>query len=494
MCGVAANRSAPSPVLLRLLAPAGQPAWTVLCEERDLPDDVAEAVIGHPDRSVRRRLARNRHADPVQRGRLVHDHDVLVRASLAGGPRRGPGRIAPLPDDVLELFLMARHEELEGDLLTAHEVREELIMSGQISQSFRRALPEHESAELRVQATQLWLWLTPGQRDALLADHDPAVREAARSRSRILDPEAMEAELPEQDCHRRRELLVNYAVSRAVVEKCLADGRDLWALAANPHTPADAVARLARDPDPSVRERVASRHDLDPALLAELAEDPVGAVRTRALVHPLPRTDVQRAVIEGIIGCTADEIGRLPEWFRRPDPDWQAACSASEHPLLRRVAATYPELPVEQMNRLAVDPDPHVRHLLAYNHPLAPPELLLEAFIAGPRQRPYLLTHPGLPRTGLDALLDHRDPEVRALAAADATLDEPPVVMLSDPDARVRRAAGANPLLPSALIAELLQDPEAAEAAASNPSLPAGRLHELLDLAGIPRSQRPASP
>ncbi len=47
------------------------------------------------------------------------------------------------------------------------------------------------------------------------------------------------------------------------------------------------------------------------------------------------------------------------------------------------------------MSRLAVHPDPRVRHLLAYNHPLAPPELLLEAFIAGPRQRLYLLT-PGL--------------------------------------------------------------------------------------------------
>jgi hypothetical protein len=98
-----------------------------------------------------------------------------------------------------------------------------------------------------------------------------------------------------------------------------------------------------------------------------------------------------------------------------------------------------------------------------------------------------LLTHPGPPRTGLNALLDHQDPEVRALAAADATLAEPPVALLTDPDARVCRAAGANPLLPPDLIEGLLNDPEAAQAAASNPSLPAERLHELLDLAGIPR-------
>nr|WTB31508.1 hypothetical protein OG781_20260 [Streptomyces sp. NBC_00830] len=64
---------------------------------------------------------------------------------------------------------------------------------------------------------------------------------------------------------------------------------------------------------------------------------------------------------------------------------------------------------------------------------------------SGPRRRPYLLTHPGLPRTGQNALPDHQNPEFRVLAAADATLDEPPVAMLSDPDARVRRATGANP-------------------------------------------------
>jgi hypothetical protein len=322
----------------------------------------------------------------------------------------------------------------------------------------------------------------------LLTDPDPSVRDTARDESRILDPAAMAADLPEPDCHRRSLMLSEYAVSPAVAEACLADGRNLWALAHNRHTPAHAVARLARHPDPSVRARVASRADLDPPLLAELAEDPEGAVRTRALVHPLPRTWAQRSAIDRIIGRNAEDIGPVAEMLVEPDINWYIACAVSVHPLLRRVAATCPKLPEELVNRLADDPDPDVRHLLAHNHPLAPPRTVLDAFIATARQRPHLLTLSRLPRTGLQSFLNHVDPDVRALAAADTTLDQPPIHLLTDPDARVRQAAAASPLLPPDLISTLLEDPDTAEGAASNPSVSPERLHELLDLSGLTRA------
>lgn len=133
----------------------------------------------------------------------------------------------------------------------------------------------------------VWLWLTPEQRAALLTDPVPAVRQRAAQQARILDLKAMEADLPERDCHHRSMLLFNYAVSRAVAECCLAARRNLRALASNPHTPSEIVMRLAQEPDPKIRERVASRCDLDPALLAHLAEDPDATVRTRALVYLL---------------------------------------------------------------------------------------------------------------------------------------------------------------------------------------------------------------
>ncbi|MFI9365231.1 hypothetical protein ACIG5E_29895 [Kitasatospora sp. NPDC053057] len=484
--GVAANPAAPSEVLLRLLAPQARAAWPVLCRGRRLPAEVVEAVLAHPERAVRRAFARSRYAAPAQRGRLVGDPDSLVRATLAAGPRPRLGVADTLPDDVLETLLTARNDDWQEQRLTADEIKQELASSGQIPQSFRRGMVRHPNPELRAQATSLWLWLNPAQREALLTDPDPAVSEAARESNRILEPAAMEADLPERDCHYRSLLLVNYAVSQAVAERCLAQGRNLWALASNHHTPGNVVARLARDPDPAVRERVAARADLDAALLAVLAEDPDETVRTRARLQPLPRTWPQRAALDRVVGHTAECVGPVGEMFLEPEAGWYEACAVSEEPLMRRVAATCAWLPGESVRCLAADPDPDVRHLLALNHPLAPPAIVLDAFIAVPRHRPYLLTLPRLPRTGLGHLLDHADAEVRALAAADSGLAEPPVRLLSDHDPGVRRAAAANPLLPLELVSSLLEAPQLAEGAAANPSLPIARLHELLDRGGLP--------
>ena len=87
------------------------------------------------------------------------------------------------------------------------------------------------------------------------------------------------------------------------------------------------------------------------------------------------------------MGRSADDIGTIHEWFNPPTPDWFASCATSGHPLLRRIAATFPHLPANLAERLAQDPDEDVRHLLAYNHPLAPPHLLLDALITARRPR-----------------------------------------------------------------------------------------------------------
>ncbi|MGW6247502.1 hypothetical protein [Streptomyces roseolus] len=488
--GAAANPAAPSDVLTRLLDPAGRPAWQTLCAERDLPGDVVDAVVAHPDTAVRRAFARNPHVAPAQRGRLVRDPSGLVRAALAGGPRPRLRRVRPLPDAVLEALLTAE-EAGEDGRVTAAEVAGELVTSGQIPPSFWRRSHEHPHPGLRRMGVgSVWHALGPAERAALLADPDPAVRAAAARRTRELDPAAMEADLPERDCHGRTHLLTHLPVTDAVAEACLAARRDLWSLAHNPHTPSDAVVRLARDPDPRVRERVAARADVDAALLAELAADPDEAVRTRAVLHPSPRTWAEREAIDWLGGVDGDlPIGEVPA---EPATSWFAACATSEHAILRRVAASHAALPVELVGRLAADPDPEVRHRLACHHPLAPPGAVLDTFVARPEQRRHLLTLPRLPRTGLRHLLDHDDPEVRALAAADPALEEPPVRLLADPDERVRRAAAAAPALRDAdALAALLDDPATAEGAAANPNLPARRLHELLDLAGVPRRRLP---
>lgn len=488
--GIAAHPAAPPDVLLRLLDPAAREAWTALCEERDLPPAVVDAVLAHPETTVRRAFARNPHVDPAQRGRLAHDPDTLVRGWLAGGPRLRTGRIRPLPDEVLEVLLTAQ-DDPDGDFrLTANEIRQELESSRQIPLSFRRRLPEHGDPALRAYAIHAWSMLAPAQHTALLADPDPVVREeaheAAARASRRLDGEAMAAELPERDGHWRQDLLMNCAVSRPVIEACLAGRRNLYELAYNRRTPADVVERLAGDPDPEVRAAVAARADIGPALLAELAEDPDERVRTRARIHPLPRTWTQRSVLDHAVfhsfGCAC----AIVDGYAEEEGDWYTDCARSAYEPLRRIAATYRLLPAELVERLAADPAAEVRHALACHHPLAPPSLVLDSFLTHPRQRPHLLTLPNLPRTGLGHLLGHEDAEVRALAAADLNLDEAPVRLLADPEALVRRAAAASPLLPAELLAPLLEDPATAEGAAANPNLPAARLHELLDRLGVP--------
>ncbi|WP_234314358.1 MULTISPECIES: hypothetical protein [unclassified Streptomyces] len=287
----------------------------------------------------------------------------------------------------------------------------------------------------------------------------------------------MEARLPSIGSHSKPFVLGTCALSLALVERCFADDT-VFPLTWNRHTPADAVARLARHPEAKVREMIAARPDLGPDLVAELREDPDEDVRMRARLHPFPRTWAEYWAIRRVIGHGPDCTCPITESDTEPSPDWFAACAESGEPVLRRVAASWPGLPAELVGALAQDHDEEVRIQLACHHPLAPQHLLLDVFATRPAHRPHLLTLPGFPRTGRTHLIGHPDPEVRALAAADPTLPEPPV---DDPDDSVCRAAAANPNLAPQALEALLADPRTAEGAAANPSMPVPRIHALLD-------------
>ncbi|MFI1067897.1 hypothetical protein ACH4TC_39240 [Streptomyces spororaveus] len=475
--GIAFNPAAPSDVLIRLVDRAAGKAGLLMCEGRDLPDAVIDAALRHPAAAARLALAGNLHVDPSRLAPLATDPSGIIRARLAGGPRwPKPRWVRPLPDDILIAFLTAQDGGEDG-LLTEHEIIQELNSSRQIPPSFYLSLAGHENPKLRISATHRWQSLTPAQREALLDDPDPAVREAAREGSWVLDPDAVEAELPSIGSHSKSWVLGTCALSRGLVEQCFADGA-VRPLAGNRHTPADAVARLARHPEAKVREMVAARPDLGPDLIAELREDRDEAVRMRARLHPFPRAWAEYWAIQRVIGHGPDCTCPITEPTTEPSPDWFAACAVSGEPVLRRVAASWPGLPAELVGTLAQDEDEEVRILLACHHPLAPPHLLLDVFTTRPAHRPHLLTLPGFPRTGLTHLIGHPDPEVRALAAADPTLPEPPV---NDPDESVRRAAAANQSLTPQALEALLADPRTAEGAAANPSLPVHRMHALLD-------------
>ncbi|MET7365088.1 hypothetical protein ABZS61_04545 [Streptomyces sp. NPDC005566] len=473
--GIAFNPAAPSEVLIRLMSRAAGEAGLLMCEGRDLPDAAIDTALHHPLEEIRRALAVNRHVAPSRLAPLATDPSGIVRARLAGGPRAYRRRVRPLSDDILKTLLTAQDGGEDGKV-TEREIMAELDSSRQIPLSFFNSMAGHEHPELRIRATWRWESLTPAHRAALLDDPDPAVREVAQGRNWALDPERVEAMLPSFGS-RNGWVFGTCALSPALVEQCFEDGT-LEPLTRNQHTPADAVARLTRHPEAKIRAMVAARPDLGPDLVAELREDPDEDVRMHARIHPFPRTWAEYGAIQGVIGHGPDCTCPITEPAVGPSPDWFAACAASEEPVLRRVAASWPGLLAELVGTLAQDDDEEVRIRLACHHPLAPPHLLLDVFATRPAHRPHLLTLPAFPRTGRAHLIGHPDPDVRALAAADPALPDPPV---EDPDASVRQAAAANPSLSPEALETLLADPRTAEGAAANPALPVHRMHALLD-------------
>lgn len=439
-------------MLLRLLDPAGQPVWDVLCGGRALPDEVVSAIAGGTHVPQKRLLARNPHATPEQRGRLATDPDAMVRCNTASGPRRGSWLLRPLPEDVLDAFYDAKEEDYPPGLLTVDEIRQELVGSGQV----------------------------PAQYNASrLGPDDPT----------WMDPVANEARLPDHWTHARTHMMLHLPMTHAVAERELADPDGRLCMASNPYTPPDIIERLAGDPDPYIRTKVAARFELPDPVRALLRQDPDEDVRTAADAFSVVTTKAQHiAVIRHMFyGSFWPPAIWYEPYSDLGDADWYVRAAESDNVLLRRAAACDARLPLPQMRSLATDADQEVRSLLAHSHPDAPPDLMIEVFLAEPKNRAVLLQRSRMPRTGLAHLLDHPDAQVRSLAAADPTLPQPPVAQLDDEDELVRRAAATNPLLSSDLLEQLLHDPRHAEGAAANPRLDPESLHHLLDAAEIPR-------
>ncbi|MEU9478935.1 hypothetical protein [Streptomyces sp. NPDC048191] len=502
LAGLALNPSAAPDVLLRLLAEAPLAARMVLCRDRDLPGVVVDAVIGHPDRRTRGFFAVNPHVDPAQRARLVDDPDWFVRAHLAEGPCvTEPDRPRPLPDATAVR------------MLTTYEREHLWSLFRQLSPELVRSLATHPDAEARRYGVLRWRSMSDDERAALLADPDEGVREAARACTRDDDPAWVESALPARPCHERSRLLLQCALSRAVVDGVLtapADEDERWVIARNPTLPPDVVVALATDPDPKVRKEIAGRTDLPAAerhaLVADphpevrravarhpdldaddrrtLAADPEPRVRLAVSVHP-GFTEAERARID----YTVPAGGRFCAHGAAGTPRDPAAVrrdALSGHPLLRREAARERTLLPDLVARLAEDDDLGVRVLLAQNHPDAPAALLLRSFLeyTGP-ERARLTTRPNFPRAGLAGYADHADPRVRALAARDPQTSPATVERLTgDADPEVRSASARHPNLPQDRLVELLADEELAHAAAANPALGTAMTARLLETRG----------
>ncbi|MFE7773917.1 translation initiation factor 2 [Streptomyces sp. NPDC057445] len=469
--GLAVNPAAPVGLLLRLLEPEYEAAWSALCRERrEMPGPVVDAIVEHPERRVRAAFVRNPHVDGEIRGLLVDDPDWFVRCALAGRPVQD-WTPRYLPDWVIDRMYTTYDNDGLGELTASRQVPSRVLIEH----------ATHPMAGLRSNAVSMWPSLSEERKAALLADPHPAVRKSAERRVAWDDADETDRqlrELPSHPNHARNHLLVNCRLSRAVVEDLLDnyEGDGHWVLAYNYSTPPDIVARMAEDPDPKVRREVACREELDRALVELLAGDPDPDVRTAVSVRP-ELTEAERAAIDHVVSTDKD-FGPFPDHHRAP-----LAYARSAHPLLRRRVAYNRNLPADLVELLSGDDDLGVRVLLAQNHPEAPPELLLRCYLEYEgKERDLLTENPRFPGAGLAArFADADDPALRRLATLDPGL-APAVAdrLTRDPDPAIRAAAARHPRLPLDRLLALLDDEAAARDAASNPALPRPVMYELL--------------
>ncbi|WP_433790134.1 hypothetical protein [Actinoplanes sp. CA-252034] len=396
--GLARNPALPPAALLRLAGDDRVSRWD-LAARSAWTDEAFDALATHPDPEVREALAQSPGATGDQRARLVGDLSVRVlQAVLEGPPTRWAG---PLPDWVYRR--LAEHPEpLVRDLLT--------FLPG-----------------------------TPRDVVALLArDRHPGIADAARA---LLDRKPYEP----------------VSLGRDEAARFAADAAD-WnreRAAADPALPSEWITVLAADPSPRVRLAVSTRPEL---------------------------TEARRAAIDHRTG-PADATPPL-DWVLASGPAELDRCVRSAHPALRRSAACHPDLPADLLAVLTADPDPGVRALLCSHQAHAPGELVLETYLATGDED--LLRHPAFPRTDLARLADDPAPRARALVALDPSAPPALIERLShDPAGPVRRAMAADPRIPRSRLLALVDDESTAEAAAANPALPGPVITRLLRAQGV---------
>ncbi|MEV5830312.1 hypothetical protein AB0L25_32580 [Spirillospora sp. NPDC052242] len=256
---------------------------------------------------------------------------------------------------------------------------------------------------------------------------------------------------------------------------------------AEAHKAADILPRslaesLVRDGDARKRAAAAANASLPADLVDELAVDSDPAVRLAVSRRP-GLTERERAAID--YHDDPNARFRPLDWVRALCDDVRAMreCAASAHPALRRSAACCPHLPDDVVARLADDEDPLVRLFLAENHPDPPGSLLLwsvleyESYTVDDMPR-----HPNFPRVALRYFADSPDARLRSFVAMDPDASPEVVERLShDDDMRVRRAMARSPRLPLGRLLVLLDEPGTAASAAANPALPVEVMERMVD-------------
>lgn len=438
----------------------------------DLPAEVVDAAIAHPDRVVRSQLAE------LQRGMSLDQWARLIASEPAGAYRRRFQALAvwhcpKVPEDEFERWAGDPDPQIRLRALWFRGLPERLAV----------VLAADPDPEVRAEACgYAWPHLDAGRRSTLVADPSPQVREVARRQADFDRP-----------------------MSRTVFDALTTTAQ--WRAARSRLLDRDLAEHLVHHPDSGLRTTLVGNKRLDTELLTALAQDEDPRVRAAVALRP-DATEALRTAISA--GLPPDIPSWRVDWVEElhDDPEAMRRLAASASVAIRRTVARARHLPPDVLDRLSHDPDPRVRSNLARFCEDAPAGLLLE--VALRRQDPYLgLTHPNFPRHTLLRFADDPDPRrrrlaldspdstgdlaesfaddphelVRARAAADPRLSPATVLRLLDSPRRIREGAIRNPRLPIPHLIRLLRDPATAEAAAGNPALPATVIHRLIDLA-----------
>ncbi|MFE5722714.1 PE-PGRS family protein [Streptomyces erythrochromogenes] len=456
---------APADVLVRLLDVVDT---SVIL---DLPTEVVDAVIAHPDRRIRRRLAETR------RGMSI---DQWVRL-IASETRAHRGHFQWLADWHCAKVPEVRFERWARD--PDPQTRLQALWFRGLPQGLALALAADPDPEVRAEACEYaWPHLDAGRRSELVDDPSPRVQEVARRRAGFDRPMS------------RTEYDALTTTEQWRVTSVQLLGREL-------------AEHLVRTGERGLRKTLVDNERLDADLINELAHDEDPHVRASVAV----RADVTEALRSSIsAGLPPDTPYWGVRWVeeRHDDPDEMRRLAASASIGIRRSVARARHLPADVADRLSRDPDTHVSYNLASCCEDAPAELLLEVALRRDDGRFLALDHPNFPRHALlrfaddpdplrrrlalespestpglaERLADDPDERVRTRAAADPRLSPATVLRLLDSTPRTRRAALGNPRLPVPTLIRLLRDPDTAEDAAANPAIPTPVVRQLAEL------------
>jgi hypothetical protein len=347
-------------------------AWAQgLARNPALPAGLLERLLAVPDRGVRLRLARRDDLSPGHVRSLLGTGDTHVIGLLLRRSLVDLAGVRALAADPALRWLLVSVKDLPADVLAglAHDANASTV--------------------------------------AMVAEYqllsDPLADELSRHPDRRV----------------RRGLARNTTLSPRLFARLGADDAVSFALAANPATPAEIVARLATHEEFTVRRAAAHRTDLPPETYELLAADPERGVRRPAAANP----------------------------------------AVPEH-LLRALAAD-PEVRDDLLRNLALPQDLLVTLESGTDSPRAAPGSL-----ASPT--PAVVRNEELPTGLLDELVAADPGAVESIMARHALT------------AARLRALARHPRLPVTMIVDLLGDPATAEQAAANPSLPVAVMAELL--------------